>query len=83
MDDRLSKESSSYNLLEFESFSQDNREIVLLKTRKMINPLPHNPTQLLTTRKKKALENTVGKGENAGNHHFHQHFLRFPLCFLP
>ena len=27
--------------------------------------------------KKKALENTVGKGENAGN----QHFLLFPHCF--
>ena len=27
---------------------------------------------------KKALENTVEKGENAGN----QHFLLFPLCFL-
>ena len=26
---------------------------------------------------KKALENTVGKGENAGN----QHFLLFPQCF--
>ena len=30
------------------------------------------------TLKKKALENTVGKGENAGN----QHFLLFPQCFL-
>ena len=30
------------------------------------------------TFKKKALENTVGKGENAGN----QHFLLFPQCFL-
>ena len=29
------------------------------------------------TLKKKALENTVGKRENAGN----QHFLRFPQCF--
>ena len=27
---------------------------------------------------KKALENTVGNGENAGN----QHFLLFPQCFL-
>ena len=26
----------------------------------------------------KSLENTVGKGENAG----HQHFLPFPQCFL-
>ena len=28
---------------------------------------------------KKALENTVANGENAGN----QHFLLFPQCFLP
>ena len=27
--------------------------------------------------KNRALENTVGKGENAGN----QHFLLFPQCF--
>ena len=27
---------------------------------------------------KKAFENVVGKGENAGN----QHFLLFPQCFL-
>ena len=31
-----------------------------------------------TTLKKKALENAVGKEENAGN----QHFLLFPQCFL-
>ena len=30
------------------------------------------------TLKKKALENTLGKGENAGNNHF----LLFPQCFL-
>ena len=30
-------------------------------------------------KKKKTLENIVGKGENAGN----QHFLLFPQCFLP
>ena len=28
---------------------------------------------------KKTLENTVGKGENAGD----KHFLLFPHCFLP
>ena len=28
---------------------------------------------------KRAFENIVGKGENAGN----QHFLLFPHCFLP
>ena len=35
-------------------------------------------SRLLTTLKKKALENTAGKGENAGN----QHFLLLPQCFL-
>ena len=33
---------------------------------------------VLTTFLKKAFENIVGKGENAG----HQHFFLFPLCFL-
>ena len=33
----------------------------------------------LTSLKKKPFENIVGKGENAGNHHF----LLFPQCFLP
>ena len=33
---------------------------------------------LLTTLKRKALENTLGKGANPGN----QHFLLFPQCFL-
>ena len=36
-------------------------------------------SRLLTTWKKKAFENIVGKGENAGN----QHLLLFPQCFLP
>ena len=31
----------------------------------------------LNTLKKKAFENILGKGENAG----HQHFLLFPQCF--
>ena len=35
-------------------------------------------SRLITTLKEKALENTVGKVENAGN----QHFLLFPQCFL-
>ena len=30
------------------------------------------------TLKQKAMENTEGRGENAGN----QHFLLFPQCFL-
>ena len=36
-------------------------------------------SRLLTTLGRKAFENNVGKGENAGN----QHFLLFPQCFLP
>ena len=35
-------------------------------------------SQLITTLTKNAWENTVGKGEDAGN----QHFLLFPQCFL-
>ena len=35
-------------------------------------------SQVLMTLKKKALENIVGKGENAG----YQHFLLFTQCFL-
>ena len=35
-------------------------------------------SQLLTPLEKKAFENIVGKGENAGN----KHFLLFPQCFL-
>ena len=34
---------------------------------------------LVTTLGKMLIENIVGKRENAGN----QHFLLFPLCFLP
>ena len=36
-------------------------------------------SKLLMTLKKKAFENIVRKGENAGN----QHFILFPQCFLP
>ena len=43
----------------------------------MIKSLLHNPD--LTTLWKRPFENSVGKGENAGN----QHFLLFPQCFLP
>ena len=39
----------------------------------------NSTTQLLTTLRKKAFENIVGKGENAG----YQPFLLFPQCFLP
>ena len=35
-------------------------------------------TPLLTTLKKRAFENILGKGENASK----QHFLLFPQCFL-
>ena len=34
-------------------------------------------SRLLTTLRKEAFENILGKGENAG----HQHFLLFPKCF--
>ena len=40
--------------------------------------LPTKP-RILTTLKRKAFENIVGKGENAGN----QYSLLFPQCFLP
>ena len=33
---------------------------------------------IITTLRKEAFENILGKGENAGN----QHFLLFPKCFL-
>ena len=36
-------------------------------------------SRVSTTLTKKPFENTVGKGENAGN----QHFLLLPQCFLP
>ena len=35
-------------------------------------------TQVITAIRKRAVENIVGIGENAGN----QHFLHFPRCFL-
>ena len=40
----------------------------------MFSSLFTTQSRLLTTLKKRALENTVGKGENAGE----QHFLLFP-----
>ena len=43
-----------------------------------LKSLPHKPRFLMML-KKRAFENIVGKGENAGN----QHFLLFPQCFLP
>ena len=52
------------------------------------NVLPDHPynispftlqSPLLTPLEKKAFENIVEKGENAGD----QHFLLFPQCFLP
>ena len=51
-----------------------NFQMILL----LINSLPNDP-DFLTTLKKKAVENVVGKGEKAGS----QHFLLFPKCFLP
>ena len=51
----------------------------LLQMVQGLSPLNSFATQsrLLTTVKKKAFENTVGKGENAGNHSI------FPQYFLP
>ena len=51
----------------------------LPRTQKLILKLFPTQSRLLTTLKKKALENNMGKGENAGNQHF---FLLFPQCFL-
>ena len=42
------------------------------------NHLPHNDYYRLMTQRKNAIENVVGKGENASN----QHFILFPKCFL-
>ena len=56
----------------FETFS----EVCMFEFR--IVELFTTQCRLLTTLKKKALKNTVGKGENAGN----QVFLLFPQCFL-
>ena len=42
--------------------------------RSYINYLGTMQSQIVTTLKKEAFENIVGKGENAGN----QHFLLFP-----
>ena len=39
---------------------------------------PATQSQLLMTLTNRPFENTVGKGENAGN----QHFLLFSQCFL-
>ena len=49
-----------------------------MEFRAYINSLLQNPDFLMTL-EGITLENTVGKGENAGN----QHFLPFPQCFLP
>ena len=43
----------------------------------MFNSLSHNSDTPLPPRKK-AIENTMGKGENPGNPHFHL----FSQCFL-
>ena len=40
---------------------------------------PYTTTLTFNDPMKKPFENTVGKGENAGD----QHFLLFPQCFLP
>ena len=43
-----------------------------------INPLPQDP-DFKRPLMRRTFENTVEKGENAGN----QHFLLLPQCFLP
>ena len=51
----------------------------ILSRRKILDHLLFTTqSRLLTTLRKKALENTVGKGENAGN----LHFVLFPQYFL-
>ena len=47
--------------------------------KKNLNYLFTTQSRLLTTLRKKPLENIVGKGENAGIQHFHIS----PQCFLP
>ena len=56
------------------SFSVNTYKALFLLVIKLFS----TQSRLLTTLKKKALENTVGKEENAGN----QHFLLFSQCFL-
>ena len=58
----------------FQIFSNSD----FLKCRPVKNYLFNKQSRLLTTLKEKGLENTVGKGENAGN----QHFLLFLQCLL-
>ena len=45
----------------------------------LVNPIPHNPVLMLQEiLEVDTFENKVGKGENAGDHHFlcfQQHFL--------
>ena len=55
-----------------------NKNIVVIDVEIRFFKLFTTQFRLLTTLKKRALENTVGKGENAGN----QHFLLLPQCFL-
>ena len=47
-------------------------------TKHASNPCLTTQSQVLTTPRKKLFQNSVGKGENAGN----QHFLLFRQCFL-
>ena len=54
----------------------DRVENMVVKGDNEVKSLRH---RLLTSLKKNAFGNIIGKGENAGN----QHFLLFPLCFLP
>ena len=59
------------------NFINDVATFFVLCIKKIINSLPTIPSFL--TVKQRTFENSVGKGENAGN----QHFLHFQQCFLP
>ena len=63
------------NLLQFYGFINITNNV----NEKSVRQLFTTQSQLLTTVRKKTLENIVRKGENAGN----KDFLLFPQCFLP
>ena len=60
------------------SFPTNLCKVESKKTVDWLNCIFTTQSRLLTPLEKKAFENIVGKGENAG----HQHFLLFPQCFL-
>ena len=72
----LGKEVALNYTIEMENCS--NRKHLQMNLYIHVIQLFTTQSRLLTTLKRKAYENIVGKGENAGN----QHFLLFPQCFL-